>query len=180
MHKDDFDAFTKQAEVLCAGFNVPPTDDRIEALWRGLQAMHLGQFTRVVEVALTGGNDKQRIEKMPTTPQLWNLSRSMRARAPAKVDLPPAGDRFQVIVSKFLWLFIFRKGPFAPDVLAQLLAAKDQLIRDYRIISAEEDISDLQFGTATYQRFAKIIGCDDVRLTQADLDFIAGKERRAA
>jgi hypothetical protein len=163
MHKDDFPAFTKQVEVLCAGFNVPPTDLRLEALWRGLQAMNMGQFTRVVEVALTGGTDKQPIERMPTTPQLWALARSMRAQAPARPSKPePVGDRFEVITTKFLYLFLRKKGPLAPEALQSVLAAKPKLINDWRTIASEEPITDVEFGVAVYRRFAQILGVKDI------------------
>ena len=60
MRSNDLQDFTRQVEVLCAGFNVPPTEQRIEALWRGLQHMDLTVFTRVVECALAGGTEKLR------------------------------------------------------------------------------------------------------------------------
>jgi hypothetical protein len=170
VRSNDLRDFTSQVEVLCAGFNVPPTEQRVEALWRGLQAMDLMVFTRVVECALAGGTERLVIEKMPTSPQLWLLSRSMKSRAPVREQPSQperTGDRFQIITSKMLWLFMWRKGPFEPQALRSLLDAKEQLEIDYRMIAEEEVITDEEYGTAVYRKFASIVGCTDIKLEKA-------------
>lgn len=85
MQSADRIEFERQAAVLCAAFNVPATDARVDAYWRGLEHMSLAQFTRVVEVAI--GRDGP--EKIPTTNGLWQLHRKQRAGISAPAPSKP-------------------------------------------------------------------------------------------
>ena len=172
--------FNRQMTTLCAAFNVPAKPETFESYWQAFKNLHLAAFTRMVEHAI---GPEGETTKIPTVGQMWEIYRGFRKRADAAAPPPkpaPTGDRFQVITGKVLWLFMWRKGPFSPDTLAQLLVAKSQLIHDYRLIAAEEQISDLQFGMATYQRYSRVLGVDDLRLTHADIAFINGDTKAAA
>jgi hypothetical protein len=77
MLSTDRTEFESQLGKLCAGFNVPTTQDRIEAYWSGLARMSLLQFVRCVEFAL--GEDGP--EKIPTTSGMWKIHRAARTRS---------------------------------------------------------------------------------------------------
>lgn len=160
MRSDDLEAFTKQVEVLCAGFNVPPTDLRVEALWRGLQAMDLIMFSRVVECALAGGTERHVVEKMPTAPQLWNLSRSMRARAPSPAqrhDEPPRQfDHFHGFAQRALMVFLRERGGASGESLKRLVAEKNRVLADFRLIASEDVVTADEFREALFKAFARV------------------------
>ena len=79
--------FDSQLGALCAGFNVPVTELRSEAYWRGLERMQLSQFARVVSHAL--GEDGP--ERIPTASQCWVIWKQIRHRRPqATAQTEPA------------------------------------------------------------------------------------------
>ncbi len=165
MRSEDLEEFKRQAGVMVAGFPgyvVTDRDALLEALWRGLQRMDLLVFARVVDYAVSGEAQIQPKMKL-TAAIVWEMSRKLRSRAPITEPPVKSGDRFAVITTKFLWLFMYKKGPFAPAVLQALLDAKRKLIDDYRLIAAEEEITDTEFGEQCYRKFAAITGCNDVK-----------------
>lgn len=139
MLQRDFDEFTRQASVLFAGFNVPATQERIEAYWRGLQRMDLLVFTRVVEYAL-GGNG---VEKLPTAPQLWSLQKSMRARPAAAPigESAPAFDSLHCFGQRCLLRWLRENGPVEDAALVQLVSEKNRLIEQFHVIATEEQLT---------------------------------------
>lgn len=88
MLSSDRDEFSAQLRKLCAGFNVPYTEERLDAYWSGLAKMSLPAFARMVDDAL----GEEGSPKIPTTNQLWKAYRDSRARltAPAQTDKPQA------------------------------------------------------------------------------------------
>jgi hypothetical protein len=141
----DKDEFTRQANVLIAGVTcfVKDGEATIEALWRGLQRMDLLLFARVVDYAVSGEANIPLKSKL-TASLVWEMSKSMRSRGPAIAQPLKSEDRFAVIATKFLWLFMYKKGPFSPERL-------------------EEEVTDEEYGHSVYRRFASITGCNDVR-----------------
>lgn len=83
MLSTDRQEFETQCATLCAGFNVPPTKERIEAFWIGLKNMSLLQFVRVVEHALSEDGP----DKFPTPKGMWALHRAAKSH-PANADQP--------------------------------------------------------------------------------------------
>lgn len=159
MRSDDLQGFTSQVEVLCAGFNVPPTEQRVEALWRGLQAMELMVFTRVVECALAGGTERLVIEKMPTAPQLWNLSRQMKASAPAPVyreEPQKPFDHFHGFAQRALMVFLQQKGAASAASLKRLVAEKNRVVADFRLIASEDVVTADEFREALFRAFGRV------------------------
>lgn len=155
MRSNDLPEFTRQVEVLCAGFNIPPTDLRVEALWRSLQSMDLMVFTRVVEFALTGGGGT---EKMPTAPQIWNLSRQMKARAPVREQPRDTGaqyDHFHGFGQRALMAFLKSHGPASTDSLQRLVAAKNRIVAEFRMISGEDAVTADELREALFRAFER-------------------------
>jgi len=67
--------FDKQLAILCAGLDVPCTDERKEAYWKGLNRMSLPLFTRAVEQILSEEN----WTKVPARPNMGSLPPSSGA-----------------------------------------------------------------------------------------------------
>ena len=155
MRSNDQQDFTRQVEVLCAGFNVPPTELRVEALWRGLQAMDLLVFTRVVECALAGGTEKLVIEKMPTSPQLWNLSRQMKSRAPAREPViePPPFNHLHAFGQRALLVYLREHSAASGASLERLVAAKNRIVEQFRLIEAEEPVTAEEMRSSLFRAF---------------------------
>lgn len=83
MQASDRDGFVKLVGQLCAGFEVPMSEARVDAYWRGLEQLALPAFERIVTFAL--GEDGP--AKFPKVADIWQLHRSLRVRAP-----PPPMD----------------------------------------------------------------------------------------
>lgn len=144
MRPDDFNAFSDQAAVLCAGFNVPATAERVEAYWRGLQKMDLMVFTRAVEYALGESGP----EKIPTTPQIWNIVRQMRSRANVvqfKREEAPVVDDYVAFANRRMLRYLFRCGAATDQSLLRMIAEKNRLAAAYRSIDSEEKVSEEEF-----------------------------------
>lgn len=144
MRPDDFNAFSDQVAVLCAGFNVPATAERVEAYWRGLQKMDLMVFTRAVESALGEGGP----DKIPTTPQLWNLTRHLRARptviAFETTDRPPICN-FRSFANRRMLPYLMARGAATDESLQRMIEEKNRLADAFRSIDSEEKISEAEF-----------------------------------
>jgi hypothetical protein len=141
---DDFNAFSEQASVLCAGFNVPATPERIEAYWRGLQKMDLMVFTRAVELALGEGG----AEKFPTVPQMWNLAK--RLRAPPQIITfqtkdPLVVDDYVAFANRRMLRYLMRYGAASAESLRHMVAEKNRLARAFREIGSEESVTEQEF-----------------------------------
>lgn len=100
MNSTDRTEFDSQLAVLCAGMDVPCTQERKEAYWKGLQQMSLSIFVRTVEFILA----KETWARIPKPGQVWECSKRMRASGP-----PPAprddgfrGDAWDIQSNLFL------------------------------------------------------------------------------
>lgn len=156
MHPTEREAFDEQIGILCAGFNVPITDDRREAYWKGLGKMPLISFTRAVEYAL----GEHGPDKIPTSPQLWALSRAARstrvdARPKAQESAPQAADRVSLLAQSALLQFIGQQQP-SDASLSAMLAAKHKLVDVYRSITSEEQLGDDEIIAAFRAKFLEL------------------------
>lgn len=88
MNSADRTEFDAQLAVLCAGMDVPCTQERKEAYWKGLQQMSLSIFVRTVEFILA----KENWAKIPKPGQVWEASKRMRTAGPPP---PPRDDGFR-------------------------------------------------------------------------------------
>lgn len=88
MQVTDRGEFESRLKLLCAGFNVPVTTERVEAYWLGLAKMPLSSFVRATEHALGEGGP----EKIPTPRQCWAISKTVRHSQP-KVEPTPLETR---------------------------------------------------------------------------------------
>lgn len=150
--------FDQHLGTLCAGFNVPVTDLRAEAYWRGLAKMQLSQFARVVEHAL--GPDGP--ERIPTSSQCWSLWRQIRAQRPKATESRPSDERqydsLHCFGNRCLLRFLTVVGGVSEDTLTELLVAKGRVAENFRIISAEEDITAIEVRTAMFAAFERVTG----------------------
>jgi hypothetical protein len=140
MQSTERQEFDKHVRVLCAGFNVPATDERLEAYWRGLLRMQIPQVVRVVDHAI----GERGPEKLPTPKALWGILRNNRASAPApsRASLPKP-DQLHVVAQLSLFAFLLRKGGASDDSLRQLIATKNRIVEGLRASrSAGELASD--------------------------------------
>ncbi len=141
MLSTDRTEFQDHLGTLCAGFNVPMTELRNEAYWLGLRNMQLGQFVRVVEHAL--GEDGP--ERIPTATQCWLLWKKIRAQRP-RAPLPPVSaelthDALHCFGQRCLLRWLRENGPVSDDVLPRLVAEKNRLLEQFRIIADEEQLT---------------------------------------
>jgi hypothetical protein len=154
MRQTDFDEFTRQCSVLCAGFNVPATPERIDAYWRGLQKMDVLVFARVVEHALGQGGP----ERIPTVPQLWNLQRAMRSRpAPQMAEPEREYDSLHCFAQRCLLRWLMENGPVGDEMLPRLVAEKNRLLEQFRVIAAEEKLTADDVRPAMLQGFDRTV-----------------------
>jgi hypothetical protein len=129
--------FEDQLGALCAGFNVPMTELRTDAYWRGLQKMHLVQFARVVEYALS----ERGPERIPTVPQCWALLKQQRATRPADVIQPVATatyDALHCFAQRCLLRWLRENGPVPAEALQRIVSEKNRLLDQFRVIATEE------------------------------------------
>lgn len=86
--------FEKHFGQLCAGYNLPMTELRGDAYWRGIGKMPLPDLERLVEHCL--GADGP--ERFPTVNVCWQLSRSLkpaRARGALGHEPPEEAKRYE-------------------------------------------------------------------------------------
>lgn len=99
--------FESQLGVLCAGMDVPCTDERKEAYWRALQEMSLPVFIRTIEFMLR----EEDWTRMPKPGQVWASSKRMRSHGP--VDAPKddgfRGDEWDIAANRHLMTHIARQ-----------------------------------------------------------------------
>jgi hypothetical protein len=77
MLSTDRTEFDAQVSTLCAGFNIPATQERKDAYWTGLAKMTLIEFTRCVEFALS----EEGPDKPPIPKAIWKLHRDIKSNA---------------------------------------------------------------------------------------------------
>lgn len=151
--------FDDHLGTLCAGFNVPVTELRSEAYWRGLAKMHLGQFARVVEHAL--GPDGP--ERIPTSSQCWSIWRQIRNARPKAPDArppldQPTFDSLHTFGNRCLLRYVTTLGGVEPSTLERLVAEKNRLAEQFRLIGSEEAITADEVRTAMLRGFARVAG----------------------
>lgn len=148
--------FDDQIRLLCAGFNIPPTSERLESYWTGLQRMNLPAFVRIVEHALGPSGP----EKFPTVSSVWGLHRDLRARArPSSTAPSPSGpelDAFTAFGNRALVEFLRQNGAAAGAVLEQLVEAKNTVAEDLRGIDAEDRISAEEAREAFFRAYRRV------------------------
>lgn len=159
MLSPDREQFEIHLGTLCAGFNVPVTELRTEAYWRGLQKMQLGQFARMVEFAL-GEHGPERI---PTVPQCWSLWRQARTRAashPAQsvTESQPAFDRLHAFGQRCLRRYLMALGGVPEQELTRLVFEKNRIVSQFRVIATEEPVTAAELREALFAAFARIGG----------------------
>lgn len=122
--------FDQQFAVLCAGLNAIPSTERLAAYWRGLSAMSLSSFARVVDFCLS----ERGPEKLPTVSAVWRMYRELRAApAPARQQEAATWTRAQAINAHGnlrLLTFLLDQGAASSESLAELLDAKARVCAD--------------------------------------------------
>jgi hypothetical protein len=140
--------FEAQIAVLCAGYNIPVTNERNEAYWRGLIKMPLGTLERVVDHAL----GPEGPEKIPNPRQMWGIYRDLRSAGasssrpggpPIKID--PYVQFANVRLLEFLTHGNHRLGtPASEDSLVELVLIKNKLVADFHEIAARDPRHETQ------------------------------------
>lgn len=128
MQASDRDGFVKLVGQLCAGFEVPMSEARVDAYWRGLEQLALPAFERIVTFAL--GEDGP--AKFPKVSDIWQLHRSLRVRAPPQVDSsvkPEVYDQWDIYANGKFFEYIRKHVHLRP----QRYGGADQRIVAYRI-----------------------------------------------
>lgn len=138
MNSLDRPEFDKHLAILCAGMDVPTTEERKEAYWRGLQHMPLGVFVRTVDFVLA----KEAWSKIPKPGQLWDISKRMRAAAapPPPVDDGFRGDAWDAAANRYLLGYLatrFKSGRKFPGKPASYEAMRAPL-KDLRALGLDE------------------------------------------
>ena len=146
--------FDSQLGTLCAGFNVPVTDLRSEAYWRGLAKMQLGQFARVVEHAL--GPDGP--ERIPTAPQCWTIARQLRAQRPRATEpaaTQPTVTPLVAFGNRCLLRYLREARGVDDSTLARLVAEKGRIAANFAMIASEETVTAEEVRAAMFAAFAQ-------------------------
>lgn len=149
-------AFAKLVETLCAGFNVPATDARIDSYWRGCHTMQLLAFERTVDYLL--GPESNVDEDLPTPRAMHTMHKRMLSARRASAQPPPAGpaperDIFEVycnrLLLQYLWQKARRSRSGASDAsLAALIAVKNNFVIAYRDMCGAEPEASLDLRDA--------------------------------
>lgn len=155
MLSSDRTEFEGQLGTLCAGFNVPMTDLRTEAYWRGLAKMQLSQFARVVEHAL-GAEGPERI---PTATQCWSISRQFRTQRPSAANAAPPESRpfdpMTAFGNRCLFRFLREVGGTDERTLRRLVDEKNRVARNFAQIATEEKLSADEVREAMLKAFRR-------------------------
>lgn len=149
--------FDDHLGTLCAGFNVPVTELRTEAYWRGLAQMQLGQFARVVEHAL-GPDGPERIPTASGCWVIWRQIRNRRAKAPTSTtsDAAPAFDSFHAFGQRCLLRWVMERNGVAEDVLPRLVAEKNRLAAQFREVATECEVTAEEVREAMFAAFRRV------------------------
>lgn len=146
--------FDSQLGALCAGFNVPVTELRSEAYWRGLERMHLSQFARVVSHAL--GEDGP--ERIPTAPQCWTIARQLRAQRPRATEpaaTQPTVTPLVAFGNRCLLRYLREARGVDDSTLARLVAEKGRIAANFAMIASEETVTAEEVRAAMFAAFAQ-------------------------
>lgn len=150
----DRGGFAKLMETLCAGYNVPATEARLDAYWRGCASLHLLAFERTVDFALGPDSDA---DELPTPRELHRLHRQMLSarRAAAAAPDKPAVERdvFEVYCNRLLLLYLWGKarrlGSAATDASLQAMTeCKNRYVAAYRDMCLTEPTASLELRDA--------------------------------
>lgn len=131
--------FEVQISQLCAGYNVPATQDRIEAYWRGLSKMHMAGLERCVEFALGEEYDE---EKIPTTRGMWAIYRKtkpQRQSMPRAEEVEKQVDKIEAFANHILFNFLGRQHSTSSEMHARMVTAKKQIAAAFRLSGFDPD-----------------------------------------
>lgn len=170
MLSTDRQAFDGFLGVLCAGFNVPATPERLDAYWRGLMQMQLGAFERVVNHAL----GERGPEKLPTPKALWGILRDSRTNTASHASpaAKPKPDHLHVVGQLSLFGFLLRGGA-SDDSLRELIATKNRIVEGLRASRsagelAGDEVSELR--DVLQNAFAKLWQPRSAEAITADIE----------
>lgn len=160
MRSEDETEFKRQAEVLMAGYPgfISDRDSLVTALWRGLQRMDLLLFARIVDHVLSGEADISAKAKL-TPGLLWGLSRSMRSRGPVSQQPQEPStqyDHFHGFAQRALLVFLRQRGGASAASLGRLLAEKNRIVSDFRLIATEDVVTADEFREAMFRAFDRV------------------------
>ena len=145
--------FARLVEALCAGFNVPCTDGRLDAYWRGCSSMHLLAFERTVNHALGPKGE----DELPGPRQMHALHRRIvaeqRAASMPSATEGPKPDVFEIYTNRVLLTFLRMKarrcGSGATDEsLRQMLEIRKRYADAYRQMCIDEPEASLELRDA--------------------------------
>jgi hypothetical protein len=159
----DRPAFDAQIAVLFGAFPTFLSDARREAYWRGLQKMPPVLFERVVDVAINE-------EKLPNVHRIWEISRELRQQSSAPrreetdAEKRPLDD-FIAHGNRCLLSFLRTNGGATNESLKAMVAAKNKLVDDFRMVCQDEPEAALELRDKLNEAFAKHF----VRMTQDEL-----------
>lgn len=87
----DVSQFELQLRTLCAGFNVPPTPERLEAYEKAFGKLNAAMWARMVEHCLAEAGPN----RMPTVRELWDIRRELRVGPPQYIHERKETDGWQ-------------------------------------------------------------------------------------
>lgn len=122
------EAFEAELLVLLTACNVPLTQARKDAYWRGLERMPLPVFVRVVNELVGDGGDSD----LPSPPRIWQVSRELRVKAPEGKAAPPAYDDFHRFGQRALFTFLLTHRAADDASLAKLIEVKNKIVDGVR------------------------------------------------
>lgn len=159
MQPTDRPEFDTHIGLLCSGFNVPATPERLEAYWRGLAKMPLSALARCVEYAL-GEHGPDRI---PTAPAMWGIYRATKTERPdarqgQHAPKPAAFDSIHSYGQRMLLAFLMAPNRASPSdsSLQRMTRGKNRIIDQFRQIEREDLVQSSEIGDALEREFLKL------------------------
>lgn len=160
MQQADRGEFDAQIRLLFAGFNQFMRDETCEAYWLALNKFPLITIIRAVEFSLSDKGP----ETVPKAPKLREIAFAVRSqsRAPGATAKPAAQpdrqyDDWHTFGQRRLLAFLRAYGPFSEPTMQALVAEKNRLLEQWKIIEAEEPIEAAEVFEALHKGFMRIL-----------------------
>lgn len=130
------------------------SEANIEAYWRGLERMSLVTFRRAMDRIL---DPEQGEDRLPSPKRIWQIARELVSESRANAQ-PPAkptrsSDAFDAHGNRVLLSYLRTHGGASLASIKAMVAAKNKLVADYRLICEEEPQASLELRDKLIEAF---------------------------
>lgn len=139
---------------LCAVFDRKVDAELISSYWAALQAMPLIGFQRAADKAI------ETSERMPRPSQIWTLYRDSKRAATGHQAVQDRReeqlDAFEAFGNRALLVFLLNVGAASTESLKQLVAEKNRVVGNFRLISTEDVVTAEEMREALMKAFKRV------------------------